>query len=262
MKSFNFLGRVSGAGLLALLIGSATVFGQVPSTADKSAAGPGSAPGMNAAMIRFFGSNTNFISKAEVRVLDKNQKETTAMNMGFQMLAGKMRVDINMAEVKSKEMSPEFAGMMKQMGMDQMSTILLPEQKEIITIYPGLKSYALTPMPKEEADAAAMTYKLEKSRIGKETVDGHSCEKDNVTVTDTKGNQQHAVVWYATDLKEFPVQMQIPDDDSTLIMKFKDVKLGRPETSQFQAPAGLAKYDDVAALMSDAVTKKMGMAPK
>jgi hypothetical protein len=253
MKLFNFLNRFSvGAGLIGLLAAAPVAFAQAP------AAGGSGAPGMNAAMIRFFGSNTNFISKAEVRVVDKNQKETTAMTMGFQMLAGKMRVDINMAEVKSKEMSPEFAATMKQMGMDQMSTIMLPEQKQIITIYPGLKSYAIVPMPKDEADAAAMTYKMEKSRAGKETIDGHACEKNNVTLTDSKGGKQHAIVWNATDLKDFPVQMQIPDEDSTLTMKFKDVKLGRPETSQFEAPAGLTKYDDISTLMSDAVAKKMG----
>ncbi len=180
------------------------------------------------------------------------------MVMGFEMLAGKMRVDINMAEVKSKEMSPELAAMMKQMGMDQMTTILLPDKKTVLSIYPGLKSYAETPMDKSEAEAASMEYKMEKTRLAKETIDGHPCEKNNVTLTNPKGEKQHATVWNATDLKDFPVQMQIPADDSTLIMKFKDVKIGRPELSHFEAPAGLTKYDDLSTLMSDAVAKKMG----
>ncbi len=252
MKLFTLFTRLCPAiSLAAALCAPRAALAQLPA-ADKTAAG------MNAAMIRFFGSNTNFISKAEVRVLDKNQQETTSMTMGFQMLAGKMRVDVNMAQLKSKELSPEVIATMKGMGMDQMSTILLPDTKQIITIYPGLKAYAATPMPKEESDAASMTYKLEKTRLGKETIDGHACEKNNVVLTDTKGNKQTAIVWNATDLKDFPVQMQIPDEDSTLIMKFKDVKLGRPELSQFEAPAGLAKYDDISTLMADAVTKKMG----
>jgi hypothetical protein len=256
MKSFAIISRLSAVCLVALLCNSHPAFAQIPG-------GNGGSAGMNAAMVRLFGSNTNFIARAEARVVDKNQQETTSMLMGFEMLAGKIRVDINMADVKSKEMSPEFAATMKQMGMDQMSTILLPDQKVIISIYPGLKSYAESPMPKEDVDAAAMQYKLEKTHAGKETIDGHACDKENVTLTDSKGTKEHVTVWYAADLKDFPVQMQIPTDDSTLIMKFKDIKLGRPETSHFQAPAGLAKYDNVNALMSDAVTKKMNLgAPK
>jgi hypothetical protein len=54
------------------------------------------------------------------------------------------------------------------------------------------------------------------------------------------------------------VQIQINENESILILKFKDVKLGRPELSLFEAPAGYAKYDSINALMSEAITKKMG----
>ena len=257
MKTFIFIKRftVAFACLAALLLGCSAALAQIPG-GDKNAAG------MNAAMVRLFGSNTNFISKAEVRVLDKNQQETTSMPMGFEMLGGKVRVDINMSQVKSKEMSPDFVANMKQMGMDQMTTILLPDKKVVLSIYPGLKAYAATPMAKDEIDAATQTYKIEKTRLGKETIDGRACEKNNVTLTDGKGEKQHAIIWNAADLKDFPVQMQIAADDSTLIMKFKDIKLGRPDASHFDAPAGLTKYDSVNALISEAITKKMNAPAK
>ena len=215
---------------------------------------------MNASMSKWFGSNTNFISKVEARVLDKNQQEVTSMLMGFEMLGGRVRVDINMAQVKSREMSPDFAATMKQMGMDQMITVLLPDKKLILSIYPGLKSYAESAMPKEEVESAEKDYKVQKTRLGKETIDGHACDKNDVTLTDDKGAKQRAIVWNATDLKDFPVQMQLTEDDNTVIMKFKDIKLGSPDNSHFDAPAGMAKFDSVNALMSDAITKKMNAA--
>lgn len=249
MKSFVFITRCSIVCVAALLLNSRPAIGQIPG-------GAGGAAGMNASMVRLFGSNTNFIAKAEARVVDKKQQETTSMLMGFEMLAGKIRVDVNMADVKSREMPPEFVATMTKMGMGEMTTILLPDQKVIISIYPGLKSYAESPMPKDDIEASTKQYKIEKTRLGKETIDGHACEKDSVTLTDTAGTKDHITVWYAADLKDFPIQMQIPTDDSTLTMKFKDVKLGRPETSRFQAPPGLAKFDSVNALMYDAVNKK------
>ena len=238
---------------LAVLLLPAVAFAQAPG-GDKAAGG------MNPSMTRFFGGNTNFIAKAEVHVLDKNQHETTSMNMGFEMLGSKIRVDINMAEVKSKEMSPEFATTMKQMGMDQMITIELPEKKSIITIYPGLKSYTESPMPKEEVEGAFKTYQTQKTRLAKETIDSHPCEKNDMTFAEEKGAKEHVTLWNATDMKDFPVQIQMTVDDSVMIMKFKDVKLGRPDASHFEAPAGLTLYEDLNTLMKEAVSKRMGAA--
>jgi len=254
MKLLNPIVRrlAAPACLAALMFGAGAAWSQIPGS-DKSTTG------MTSAMIKFFGAHTNFIAKADLRVLDKNQQETTLMPIGFQLLGNRMRMDVDMAEVKSKDISPEFAATMKSMGMDQMTTIMLPDKQTVISIYPSLKSYAETPMSKDESDAANVTYTVEKTRVGKETIDGHACEKSNITLTDPKGNKQRAVVWNATDMKDFPLQMQIPGDDVTVIMKFKDIKIGKPDASHFAAPEGLTKFENISALISDAATKRMSV---
>jgi hypothetical protein len=253
MKHFNavFLRHAVApcVAAFALLTGAASA--QIPS-ADKSTTG------MNSAMIKFFGENTNFICKADARLLDKKNQETTDMPMGFQMLGDKMRMDINMAKVKSKDMSPQFAAMMHSMGMDEMITILLPQKQTVLSIYPGLKSYAESPMTKDEIDATAYTYTVDKKRLGKETIDGHPCEKNDIILTDSRGAKQHAILWNASDMNNFPVQMQIPAPDSTLVMRFTDVKLGRPDESHFQAPEGMTKFESIVSLISDAAAKRTG----
>ena len=112
-------------------------------------------------------------------------------------------------------------------------------------------------MPKDEIESAAKTYKIQKTLLAKETIDGRACEKNDVTISDEKGAQEHVTLWNATGMKDFPVQLQMAEADSTLIMKFKDIKLGRPDDSHFAAPAGLTSYDNIQALISDAVTKRM-----
>jgi hypothetical protein len=249
LEKFLFVPLALFAALLFVMPGVGRA--QLPG-GDKSAAG------MNSAMVKLFGNNTNFVSKAEAHVLDKKGQELTMMPMSFAMLGARIRVGLNLTDVKSREVSPDFIASMKQMGMDQMITILLPDKKLIRSIYPGLKAYAETPMDKAEAESATKNYRIEKTRLGKETIDGHACEKDTVTVTDEKGVKQSATVWYATDMHDVAVQIQINENESILILKFKDVKLGRPELSLFEAPAGYAKYDSINALMSEAITKKMG----
>jgi hypothetical protein len=62
-------------------------------------------------------------------------------------------------------------------------------------------------------------------------------------------------VWYAADMNNFPIRIQMPaEEGSTVIMTFKDIKLARPDAKQFEAPAGLTRYTSGEALV-DAMTK-------
>lgn len=226
-------------------------------TAFAQVAGDKAAPGLNTAMLQLFGNNSNFIAHTEAHVSDKSGQEVASMPMTFERYGKNIRVEINMSHVKSRDMSPEFAAQMKQMGMDQMVTVMMPDQKTVLTIYPGLKSYAQTAMEKEEVEAANKEFKMQKTPAGKETINGHSCKKENVTLTDDKGNSQHATVWEASDMNNFPLRIQITENDATVVLNFTNVKLGRPDDAHFRAPANMSKFDSVNALMADAITKKM-----
>ncbi|MDB6018109.1 MAG: hypothetical protein JWR19_2598, partial [Pedosphaera sp.] len=87
MKSFNFIQRLLTLAALGSALAGAPAFAQMPGGASSS---------MNSAMIKLFGNNTSFISKAELRVLDKSQKETTSLPLVFNMLDGKVRMEMDM----------------------------------------------------------------------------------------------------------------------------------------------------------------------
>jgi len=234
-----------------LLAGSGAVFAQMP--------GLGGGNGMNTAMLTLFGGNTAFTAHAEFRVLDKNQKETDLMPANYSFLDGKTRVDVDLAQVKSADVPAQFLSVMKQYNMDQTVIISRPDKKLTYSIFPRAKSYAEIAMSKDEAAAAEKNYKLDKTPQGKETVDGHACLKNKVTLTADKGEPIEAVVWNAPDLKDFPVQIQMNDQGVTVLITFKDVKLARPDARQFEAPAGLTKYASAEAIL-DALTKTQGSA--
>jgi hypothetical protein len=256
MKSYCSVARLTvfPALLFALLAAGGGASGQVPVAGGSTV--------MNAAMVKLFGATTAFTSRVEFRVLDKARKQTDSVPMGYTFLDGKTRMEIDMNQVKSVNMPPAFIPTLRQFGMDQAVIISRPDRKVVLSVYPRVKSYAEIAMTKDEAAAADKSYTVAKTVMGQETIDGHHCEKNKVTLTGDKGEKVEALVWNAPDLKDFPLQIQVAADaDSTVVMKFKEVKLVKPDASQFEAPAGLTKYTSAEALyevMSKAQDKSGG----
>jgi hypothetical protein len=236
----------------------ATIFLLAPFVASAQMPGA-SANMMNSAMLKLFGTHTAFSCKAEIHVVDAIPKGANIFPFGFSVEDGKMRLDIDFNEIKSVDMPPAMVPTLKQLHMDQAVIIQRPDKKITISIYPGAHAYCEKPMSKDEIAASEKTYTVSKEKVGKDDFEGHACEKDKVTLTDDKGVKHYAIVSYATDLKDFPVQIQMTEQDQTVVMKFRDVKLSRPDHSRFEAPAGLTKYKSEDALM-EAATK--GTLPK
>lgn len=215
-------------------------------------------PGISAAMVKLFGSHTAFSSRTLVRMLDKADKETMSLTMNLAMLDGSIRLDLDLTQLKSKDVTPETIAPLKQMGMDKMISIIRPDKRATLVICPAIKSYAEMPMGADEVADWSRKYKVEKSSLGQETLDGHLCEKKKAPVYDEKGGKVDATVWEATDLKSFPIQMQMNQSEATVIMRYRDVQLARPEAKLFEAPAGFTKYDSMEKLMQGAMMKALG----
>src|SRR5262249_44209986 len=148
-------------------------------------------------------------------------------------------------QMKSKDVPPGTADALKQMGMSRVISLVRPDKKLIHIIYPDQKCYLNMTLPPEEAEAADKSVKLEKTPLGKETLDGHPCVKNKVvTPAVDKAQAMEATTWNATDLKDFPVQIQTQEKGNTTIMRFKQVQLAKPEAKDFELPADYKQYND------------------
>ncbi len=252
MKRFCLFGKPVATLLALLLAGACPLFAQMPGLS-------GGAGSMNGAMVALFGSNNAFSARAEFVVLDRNQKETENMPLNYSFSNGKMRMDIDLGQFKSTEMPAQFLSTLKRYGMDQTTVIARPDRKLTWSVYPRAKAYAEIPMSKEEISAQAANYKFNKTPQGRETVDGHDCAKFKITLTTTKAEKTEATeatVWCAADLQSFPIQMRMAiDATSTMVIKFRDVKLAAPEEAQFEVPGALTKFESPEALL-DALAKR------
>jgi hypothetical protein len=224
---------------LAVLLGS-LVIARVASAQVQM---PMQGQGLNAALMKLLGNTKAFSARAEFLV--RSGADTTIIPMGFVLLDGKTRMEIDMAQVKGKEMRAETLAKFKKMGMDRMVNIIIPEKKIMWTIYPALKAYTEMPAPDEAVTGGDKDLKIELTEIGKETVEGHECVKSKFVLTDGKGNKREGRTWNAKDLKNFPVKMEFPDVGATLTITFKNIKLTVPDSKQFDAPAGYRKHSDI-----------------
>lgn len=221
-----------------------------------------STPGLNAALTKLFGSTTAFSAKCEVSVLDKNQKEKMSMPMDYRLLDGKLRVEVDMTAMKGAGMKPEQAAMMKQMGMDRIISLVLPDKKTMNIIYPAMQAYVTMPLSKQDAAVLEQEPKIERSVLGKETVDGHPCEKTKVTITDANGKKTEVFVWNATDLKDFPIKIQAAENNDTVLMRYKNIQFAKPDAKQFDLPAGYTSHNSMEAFTGAMMQKMMsGMKP-
>ena len=205
---------------------------------------PISTPG---AIAGLFGSNNAFTAVATTRILDPQQNEIMVMPMTYAFLAGKARSEVDMTQVTGKSIAPESKAVFKQMGVDRMVTITRPDKQAMIIVYPGLAAYAQTPLSAADVQTAS---------AGTETVDGHPCRKEKLTIS-SKDSKQEGFVWRATDLKDFPIKIQLSHTNGLAITSYSNVKFDKPDAKLFEPTAEFDKYDSVEQMLQIGMMKRL-----
>lgn len=219
--------------------------------------GPGPAgPNVSAAMTKYFGEHKTFAADVEVKTTPPQATDPVSLSGKLVVDDKKSRFELDLAAGGGRGLPPGAAEQMKQMGMDKITIIGREDRQVSYLVYPGLNAYAemsLKTALTNDADA-----KVEITELGKEKLDGQDCVKNRIKVTDKDGKTHEATVWNAVALKRFPIKLQTTHDGSPIEMRFKNVKLDRPEASQFDPPTGFTKYDSIMALMQQEVMKRLG----
>ena len=101
-------------------------FGFVPAFAQLD--GQTGAPQFDGALKKVFGDNTEFTATLESQITPKSGDPITLPGkIAFD--AGKARFEMNLSEAKGLPIPADAAAHMKAMGLDQITTISLPENK-------------------------------------------------------------------------------------------------------------------------------------
>lgn len=247
MSAFH---RALIASVLSVLVISSTGFAQTLPSPTPS--------GVNAAFVRLFGDLKTFSADAVVQVHDLKEKELVNTPMTFALLNGRIRMDLDMANLKSHDLPEGAAASLKQLGMGHVVSLILPNEKASFVIYPGLNAYLRIPMGVDELSATTRNFKMDRVKLGAETIEGHPCVKYRVTVTSANGQMQQATTWNATDLNAFPLQIQMSEAENLMTLRFRNVKFAPPRPDLFTVPKGYDEYEDQKDLLQAVMMKAMG----
>ncbi|MBM3870255.1 MAG: hypothetical protein FJ392_04725 [Verrucomicrobia bacterium] len=245
MKSFFAL--VCASLLLAAPVASAQNAAGIPAINSQ-------APFLAAALSEFFSDTRAFTAGVEMTLPAPGGGDGMKLPFGVAMADGKMRWELNLANVKSVELPPEAVASIREMGLDRMFFIFLPG-KPLTLVLPGMKSYVEMPMPKPEGiqqQAAEKIGRLEKKELGRETVAGQPAVKYAVQIP---GDDGTAIVWQATNLQNLPVKIVITKDKQTYQLQLSNIKLGQPAAAYFALPVGFVKQADLNAVIQAAAMK-------
>jgi hypothetical protein len=199
--------------------------------------------GIGVGFTRLFGDTSAFNASADIQVLDAAKREFLRTPMRFAFHSGKMRLDVDLAEMKGPGVTPVLVNSYKQAGLNRLTSIFRPDKKIVYVIFPGVRSYSKTEMSGTEAETAGKNLQIERTLLARETVDGHSCARNKVVIRNSKGaTLLEAITWNAADLKDFPVQIQMQSGDRTTVLRFAQIQMKRPDAAQFEPPSGYTRY--------------------
>ena len=107
------------------------------------------APFLAAALSEFFSDTRAFTAGVELALPANEGGESMKLPFGVAMADGKMRWELNLANVKSAELSPDALTGLKGIGLDRMAFIYLPG-KPLTLVLPAMKTYVEMEVPKAE----------------------------------------------------------------------------------------------------------------
>lgn len=225
-------------------------------TARAQIGGMGQKPQISAVTTKLFGPDAAFSATVEMEVTPSGTAPQVKFPAKFAIDHGKVRLDIDIAEMQGAGIPAEAIPQLKAMGMDKTVVISRPDKGVIYMLFPSLKGYMENPAG-EEKDA---DLKLVAKDAGKETVGAHACTKQAMVVTDKQGKAHEAVVWRSAEVKNLPVKIEQTETaasgTSKVTMTFKNHNAAKPAAALFEPPADATKYADPMAMMQGAMQRQ------
>lgn len=226
----------------------------IPFWAGAQAPGmPGGNAGFNAAVAKLFGNIPVFSAMVETALTNKADKSRLALPMRMLKREDRFRIEVDFGKMKGTGVALQGLSAMQNIGMARMTSLVLPQDKGMIILFPELKFQ--TRVSLSEADLPTAGFQLTKKPLGKETIQGQPCVRNLVTLTAADGTKTEVTTWESQSLGGFPVRMLFRQEDGTMLMTFSEVSLGAPAEELFKVPGDYRAFSSMAGLMQEAMTR-------
>ncbi len=228
--------------------------------ADAASPIPGGGNPITEPIAKLFAAHPGFSCDLQVSGKNPTSKKSFTMFGKLAFLDSKSRFELDLTKVKGGDINDSMKAEVAAVGLGQMVMIARPDKNATYIVYPGLEAYAQLSQPKPAPSTApkSASDQLIVTAVGNETIDGHPCVKNKYTFKDEAGKTQDAMVWNATDLKQFPIRIDHKEADQPVRLDFKNVVLSKPGEALFEPPKGYSKYSTLATMMQTEMLKKLG----
>jgi hypothetical protein len=225
-----------------------------PSPAANAPASPlDQAPFLAAALSEVFSDSRAFSAQAILQL--PGDQPNQGIPLGFATLNGHMRWYLNLDQARSSRLDPALTTWLREARLNQVLFILRPETNALVVV-PGLKQwfeFAPPKSPEIQAKAEEKVGFLQKTEVGRETVDGHPCVKYRLDLPKERGSGEQAFVWQATDLKNLPIKFQTALNGEIFTLLFRQIKDTPPDAKHFEPTAGYARVSGPETLLQNAL---------
>ncbi len=237
--------------LYAVLAASPAVFGQDISDAlSQDFTGIAkNAPAFSIVLRQFLGSVSNFSANADYEISSAGH---TAWIMPTKLAFwnGEFRLEIDVAAMPNIPLATREAA--KKINFNREIFIVRLDKKVVYDLFPDFAMYIERPISEDsirkfEEMRKASTF--DETRLDEEILDGYSCVKTKLASRQFSGDQ--ATVWYATDIKRFPIRVEMP----SLNIHFKNVDLAEPNPHLFEVPTDYIRQPDSQAVVKIATER-------
>ncbi len=171
--------------------------------------------------------------------VNKSKSDTMVMDASIAKAGEKFRSDMDMSKMAKGQqgMPPELS---------RMVLISRGDKQAGYTLYPNKKRYITHPVTeKEKGDEP----KIEKTKVGSETIDGHPTDKFKVRIIHKDDKVSEGFMWNARDLDGMTIKTETENNDFKMTTELKNIVLKRPAASLFEIPSGYTEAKDFMELM-------------
>jgi hypothetical protein len=173
--------------------------------------------------------------------LNKSDNKSWVFDAPLWITGPKMKMEMDMTKMMEASGGKDAS----QMPMSKMTMLNRGDKKTSYTLYPNAQKYLVH----TETEAQDEKPKVEKTKVGSETIDGHPCDKYKVVVTYKSEKPQEGFIWNARDLGGMTIRSEVENKDFKITTDLKNIVLKSSPASVFEIPAGYTEAKSFMDLM-------------
>ncbi len=173
--------------------------------------------------------------------LNKGNNQTWVMDAPLWITKPNMKMEMDLTRM----MQSAGVGDAEQSPLSRMTMLNRGDKKLSYTLYPTVKKYLVHTEEDEQDDMP----KVEKVKVGSETIDGHPCDKYRVRITYKNEKPQQGFIWNARDLGGMTIRSEVENEDFRVTTELKKIVLKSSPRSVFEIPQGFTEAKNFLELM-------------